>query len=199
MPPKSSQSGEDKKDQPEQSTFSRQSEKRSNFFSVPAPIKQLFDVFPIVTYAPNALPQRTPKSSRIPSLYVFSTDADAAAGKPSFNPTCLKWQVCLHSCTFRRKILIMMEQTFLNIAGIDHRLISSNNHASPTGNLPFLLPPAPTNPSQDALPPIPANKLVTYATERGARISESSSMRYDAYQSLLDHRIRNAWVSYSLR
>jgi len=37
--------------------------------------------------------KRTPRSSRIPSFYVFSTDENAAAGRPSFNPGCLKWQV----------------------------------------------------------------------------------------------------------
>ena len=76
-----------------QSAFKRQTQKVSNFFSVPAPFKALFESVPVITYTPNALPQRSPKSSRIPSLYVFSTDADAAAGRPSFNPSCLKWQV----------------------------------------------------------------------------------------------------------
>ena len=87
------------------------------------------------------------------------------------------------------------QQTFLNIAGIDHRLISSNNHSSPTGSLPFLLPAVyGSNTSQDSLVPIPSNKFVKYAIEHGGRVEESSSMRYEAYQSLLDHRIRNAWV-----
>lgn len=87
-------------------------------------------------------------------------------------------------------------QTFLNIAGVDHRLISSNNHSSPTGSLPFLLPAVyGANTSQDSLTPIASNKFVKYATEHGGKVEESSSMRYEAYQSLLDHRIRNAWVS----
>jgi metaxin len=87
-------------------------------------------------------------------------------------------------------------QTFLNIAGVDHRLISSNNHSSPTGSLPFLLPAVyGPNISQDSLTPIASNKFVKYATEHGGKVEESSSMRYEAYQSLLDHRIRNAWVS----
>jgi hypothetical protein len=64
-----------------------------NLFSVPPPVKRLFDKVPLLTYPPNPLPQRAPKASRIPSLYVFSNDGDAAAGRPSFNPTCLKWQV----------------------------------------------------------------------------------------------------------
>jgi metaxin len=87
-------------------------------------------------------------------------------------------------------------QTFLNIAGVDHRLVSSNNHSSPTGSLPFLLPAIyGSNTSQDSLVPIASNKFVKYATEHGGNVEESSTMRYGAYQSLLDHRIRNAWVS----
>jgi hypothetical protein len=77
----------------EQSSFSRSTSKVRDFFSIPAPVKQLFDLVPVVTYPPNQLPLRAPKSARIPSLYVFSKDQDAAAGRPSFNPSCLKWQV----------------------------------------------------------------------------------------------------------
>ncbi|TVY85594.1 Metaxin, partial [Lachnellula willkommii] len=38
------------------------------------------------------------------------------------------------------------------------------------------------------------NKLVKYAEEQGKTVEESSSMRYEAYQSLIDHRIRDAWL-----
>jgi len=159
------------------SSFSRSARRVRDLFSIPAPVKQLFDLVPLVTYPPNQLPVRSPKPARIPSLYVFSKDQDTAAGRPSFHPSCLKWQ------------------TFLNIAGVDHRLISSNNHSSPTGSLPFLLPAGyGSNTSQHSPLPIPSNKFVEYATEHGGRVEESSSMRYEAYQSLLDHRIRNAWL-----
>jgi metaxin len=77
-----------------QSSFSRSTEKVRDFFSIPVPVKQLFNLVPVVTYPPNQLPLRAPKPARIPSLYVFSKDQDAAAGRPSFNPSCLKWQVC---------------------------------------------------------------------------------------------------------
>ena len=69
------------------------SQKVTNIFSIPAPVKSLFDLVPVVTYAPNAPPQRGLNPSKVPTLYVFTTDADAAAGRPSFNPRCLKWQV----------------------------------------------------------------------------------------------------------
>ena len=76
-----------------QTSFSRQTRKVRDLFSIPTPIKKLFDLVPVVVYPPNQLPQRAPKSARIPSLYVFSKDHDAAAGRPSINPSCLKWQV----------------------------------------------------------------------------------------------------------
>ncbi|RDW62741.1 hypothetical protein BP5796_11043 [Coleophoma crateriformis] len=177
-------------------SFSQQSTKVKDLFSIPPPLKKLFDKVPVLVYSPNPLPQRTPKSARIPSLYVFSTAKDAAAGRPSFNPTCLKWQVSLDGCGIGRgEETDAQLQTFLNIAGVDHRLISSNNHASPTGVLPFLLPTVHASASfQDSILPIPSNKLVKFATEHGAKVQESPSMRYEAYQSLLDHRIRNAWL-----
>jgi len=76
-----------------QSSLSQQTSKVRNFFSIPAPVKTLFDQVPVLTYPPNELPQRAPKPARIPSLYVFIKKEDAAAGRPSYNPSCLKWQV----------------------------------------------------------------------------------------------------------
>lgn len=78
-----------------QTSFSRQTGRVREFFSIPTPIKKLFDLVPVVVYPANPLPQRAPKSARIPSLYVFSKGRDAAAGRPSVNPSCLKWQVSL--------------------------------------------------------------------------------------------------------
>ncbi|TVY43727.1 Metaxin [Lachnellula subtilissima] len=158
-----------------QTSFAQHTSKIRHFFSIPAPVKVLFDKVPVLTYPPNDLPQRAPKPARIPSLYVFIKKEDAAAGRPSYNPSCLKWQ------------------TFLNFADINHRLMPSSNHASPSGVLPFLLPPSKT--PQEAPTPITSNKLVKYVEEQGKTVEESSSMRYEAYQSLIDHRIRDAWVS----
>lgn len=68
------------------------------YFSIPTPVKMLFDKVPMVVYAPNELPERAQRSARIPNLYIFSTEKDATAGQPSFNPSCLKWQVrCIQS------------------------------------------------------------------------------------------------------
>lgn len=77
----------------EESSFSRSTRNVRDFFSIPTPVKHLFDLVPLVTYTPNQLPLRAPKPARIPSLYVFTKNQDAAAGRPSFNPSCLKWQV----------------------------------------------------------------------------------------------------------
>ena len=87
----------------------------------------------------------------------------------------------------------------MKIAGVDHDLVSSNNHASPTGVLPFLLPACSSSSqlSMDAPLPVPSNKLSKYAAEHGEKVEESPSIRYEAYQSLLDYRIRNAWVGAS--
>jgi metaxin len=74
-------------------SFKRQANRVRDLFSIPAPVKRLFDKVPVLTYPPNELPQRAPRPTKLPSLYVFIGDEDAAAGRPSFNPGCLKWQV----------------------------------------------------------------------------------------------------------
>ncbi|KAJ6440349.1 mitochondrial outer membrane protein (Sam35) [Purpureocillium lavendulum] len=86
-------------------------------------------------------------------------------------------------------------QTFLRIAGVDVELVKSNNHASPSGSLPFLLP-ASSDPRPDV--PLTGSKIERYALERGENvINDLSSPRFEAYLSLLSHRVRPAWL-YSL-
>lgn len=70
----------------------RQAPSRS-IFDVPAPIKHLFDRFPLLAYSANQLPHRAPRDRQEHVLYVFTTDEGALRGTPSFNPACLKWQV----------------------------------------------------------------------------------------------------------
>ncbi|KAG4031829.1 hypothetical protein MFRU_008g01880 [Monilinia fructicola] len=167
-----------------QSNFTRQKNAVTDFFTIPRPVKKLFDKVPVITYPGNELPQRRPgpnkrrdQDARLPSLYIFckEDDEELSEGRPSFNPGCLKWQ------------------TFLKLAGVDHRIVSSNNHASPTGVLPFLLPAIKSNPSQDCLP-IPSNGLVKYAREQGKKLHEPKGRKLEAYQALIDHNIRNAWL-----
>jgi metaxin len=64
-----------------------------SLFTVPAPIKQLFDQFPLHTYPVNDLPQRAPQNRDAHVLYIFTSGNDALKGSPSYNPACLKWQV----------------------------------------------------------------------------------------------------------
>ncbi|KAM3074241.1 hypothetical protein ACMFMG_002935 [Clarireedia jacksonii] len=172
-----------------QTNFTRQTNAVKDFFSIPGPVKKVFDKVPVLTYPANELPQRagskgkgnTDRDARLPNLYIFCREGDEgdegeSGGRPSFNPGCLKWQ------------------TFLKLAGVDHKIVSSNNHASPTGVLPFLLPGIKSSSSQDNHLPIPSSGFVKYAKKQGRKVQEPQSMRYEAYQSLIDHRIRNAWL-----
>ncbi|KAL2157351.1 hypothetical protein VTH06DRAFT_6169 [Thermothelomyces fergusii] len=163
---------------------------------IPRPLQRLFDSFPLRIYEPNELPERSRRltSGDLPTLYVFSTESDARLGLPSFNPTCLKWQ------------------TLLRLAGLDFRTAPSTNHASPTGSLPFLLPPrtspAPTTTSPAPAPvPVPASDLLSFARKhrRPARPtidgagdggSELPSLpgRARAYLALVTHSLRAAWL-----
>ncbi|KAI2473135.1 hypothetical protein F4781DRAFT_222991 [Annulohypoxylon bovei var. microspora] len=148
----------------------------STWLAIPAPLARLFKRFPLLTYPPNELPARSPSARDVATLYVFISDRDALNGLPSFNPNCLKWQ------------------TFLKLAGVDFEVVSSTNHASPTGALPFLLPPSSlSNPTSHT--PIPSSQLEQYATENGTTgIPDITTLKLEAYESLLDHRIRNAWL-----
>lgn len=65
----------------------------SSITTVPAPVKRLFNKFPLVTYPANDLPVRAPRQRQRPQLYIFTTEHGARNAEPSFNPSCLKWQV----------------------------------------------------------------------------------------------------------
>ena len=65
----------------------------SGWFKVPTILARLFKRFPLLTYPPNELPARSPRLRDLPALYVFISEEDALRGLPSFNPSCLKWQV----------------------------------------------------------------------------------------------------------
>ncbi|KAI9167713.1 Metaxin-1 [Paramyrothecium foliicola] len=153
------------------------------FFAVPAPVRELFKLFPLHVYPAEPLPLRaadlaSPSSQR-PRLFVFSNAVDARDGRPSYNPSCLKWQ-----CT---------TQTILRVAGVDVELVPSNNHASPSGALPFLLPSSPT--SYAAVSPLTSSKIGRYAQDHAQdRLRDESHPRLQAYQSLLTQNIRPAWL-----
>lgn len=136
-------------------------------------MRSLFNHFPLRVYGPEPLPVRAPAHhpSGRPALYVFAGDLDAARGRPSFNPSCLKWQ------------------TVLRIAGVDVELVPSNNHASPSGALPFLLP--------AAAAPLTGDKIYQYAKEHAQHSIKPPSVptpRLEIYEALLTQNIRPAWV-----
>ena len=72
----------------------------------------------------------------------------------------------------------------------------SSNHASPSGALPFLLQ---TWDDGVTKPPIASRQLRAWAEKAGREKAvsdgELADSRYEAYSSLLDHRLRNAYVS----
>ena len=147
-----------------------------HWFTAPAPIRKLFKLFPLRVYPAEELPHRAPSATREkPSLYVFVAEEDALKGRPSFNPSCLKWQ------------------TFLRIAGVEVDLVPSNNHASPSGALPFLLPASTTG--SGALRPLTGERIHKYGKEHASNsLPDVSSFRMEAYQALLTQNIRPAWV-----
>ncbi|EFQ29191.1 uncharacterized protein GLRG_04335 [Colletotrichum graminicola M1.001] len=69
-----------------------------SWFAVPAPVAALFRRFPLAVYPANDLPLRSPSRGDLPTLYVFVADDDAPRGRPSFNPSCLKWQKPVDEC-----------------------------------------------------------------------------------------------------
>jgi metaxin len=69
----------------------------ADFFQLPAPVKGIFDKFPLKTYPSNDLPCRSPQIKDANVLHVFTTKEGASQNAPSFNPACLKWQVKDHS------------------------------------------------------------------------------------------------------
>jgi metaxin len=177
-----------------EATRSQQKPSRS-LFDVPTPIKQLFDKFPLLTYPVNELPQRAPRHRNEHVLYLFTTEKEASRGAPSYNPACLKWQVRgdyhVQWPTPTNELL----QTYLKFSDINFRVASANNHASPSGALPFLLPASPD--PLKAAQPVPSGKLQRWTTNNSpAAVEESGDARYEAYLSLLDHRIRRAWVGH---
>jgi len=147
----------------------------SSWWTLPPPLRRVFDRFPLVNYPSNALPQRAPRRRNENILYIFHSQDPKLRDAPSFNPSCLKWQA------------------YLKFHGIPFRTRLSNNHASPTGALPFLLP-APKETSRPASP-VPANRLAKWVVSQGGK-EENLDMRLEAYTALIDHTIRSAWLYY---
>jgi hypothetical protein len=65
----------------------------SSYFTAPEPIRQLFEKVPLITYPANDLPHRSRRQKTQHVLHMFTTAYGARMDSPSFNPSCLKWQV----------------------------------------------------------------------------------------------------------
>ena len=67
-----------------------------SIFSVPRPIKRVFDAFPLPRL-PAQRPPRPAAAARAAAsghaLFLWTMPEDAEARRASFNPGCLKWQV----------------------------------------------------------------------------------------------------------
>ncbi|KAJ9601954.1 hypothetical protein H2200_013513 [Cladophialophora chaetospira] len=147
----------------------------SSWWQLPPAIRRVFDRFPLITLPANALPQRAPTKRNENVLYIFQSDDPELRNAPSFNPSCLKWQA------------------YLKFHGIPLRTRPSNNHASPSGVLPFLLP-APQDASRPPSP-IAANRMAKWVVSQGGK-EEAFHTRQEAYTALIDHNIRSAWLYY---
>lgn len=78
---------------PDRSTRAQGDQKQ--WFTTPSSIKSLFDNFPLRTYPPNELSPCDAQDATQHRLYIFTTAEGARLGSPSYNPSCLKWQVSL--------------------------------------------------------------------------------------------------------
>ncbi|KAB2581127.1 Metaxin-1 [Lasiodiplodia theobromae] len=160
----------------------------SSITTVPAPVKRLFDKFPLVTYSANELPLRAPRERQRHQLYIFTTEDGALRGEASFNPSCLKWQ----SPGADRSGCL---QTYFKFSGVDFVTVASSNHASPSGALPFLLPGGANASVLDQPHVVPSGKLQKWVMDNGSTpVEEPDDDRFEAYMSLLDHDIRRAWL-----
>jgi len=146
----------------------------ASWFSLPTPIRALFDTFPLVTYDENSLPQRVSSSRNQTTLHIFTLAASSDNANLSPNPACLKWQA------------------YLLAKRIPFQTVSATNHASPSGALPFVLPAARSRkePQPQA---ISSSKIQRWTENQGAP-EEKEDLRLEAYTSLIDQNIRNAWL-----
>jgi metaxin len=140
---------------------------------LPAPIRRLFDLFPLITYPSTALPTSSPRVSAQPTLHIFTAPSTSSPDAPSFNPTCLS------------------TQTYLRLCNIPFRTAAATNHASPTGQLPYLTPPG----SRTAL--APADRIHAWAEEFGQKPNgqDIEDPETKAFLALVEEgAVRDAWV-----
>lgn len=144
---------------------------RSNLLKLrlPSTIRSLFDAFPWFTYEENTLPQRSRIVTSVNTLHVFALD-----GEPfSPNPACLKWQA------------------YMMLKRIPFKVVNSNNHASPTGALPFILP---AHNSKDPQPQAIVSSKIQRWVENQTAKEDPDSVLERVLTSLIEQNIRAAWL-----
>ncbi|KUI58500.1 hypothetical protein VP1G_05758 [Cytospora mali] len=178
--------------------------------TIPAPLQRLFDAVPLVTYPPNELPYRSPGATDLPTLHVFISEEDAARGAPSFNPSCLKWQTFLRiaGVQFHLRPSTNHASPTGALPFLQPPIPSISTTSSTTTTTTTTTPSTPNHQRLEprTLLPIPSSRLEAYAAQHGALPPptltpeaptpqlQSQARRRQAYQSLLDGPIRNAWL-----
>jgi metaxin len=166
-----------------------------SIFWIPRPIKRIFDAFPLHVYPPNARPaqrQRAPRRGAGHVLFLWTTPEDAEAGRASFNPGCLKWQVRRLPWQAGMKVDTVL-QAYFNARNVSFRTLASCNHASVSERLPFFVA------DPDVASPFSGSTASTsdfgiWAAEQKDSWPRELEMQYDAYMSLLDNEIQRIWV-----
>lgn len=126
----------------------------------------------IEDFYPSAARQHVERS--INTLYSFTDSTDGSVA--SFNPACLKWQ------------------TYLRIRNVPFDTHPSNNHASPSGSLPFLIT---SSPSDRISQTVPSTKLGRWIEEHAvgsANTVDTDGGDYRAFLCLLEGAVRDAWL-----
>ncbi|KAF2725840.1 hypothetical protein K431DRAFT_238014 [Polychaeton citri CBS 116435] len=150
-----------------------------SIFSIPPGLRRVFDKYPLVSYEGNDAPIRAPRTAHHHVLHIFTSEESAKSSKPSFNPSCLRYQ------------------TYLKFTRLEFLTTPSSNHASPSGSLPFLLPALSEKHGPLKLQePVSANKLRKWLKncKEAKPVEEPEDVRYEAYASLVEDRIRKAWL-----
>lgn len=168
-----------------------------NLFSIPAPLKRLFDQFPRRVYLANHLPARTahllpntdPDSDQRHALFIWTAGAGCHdEWIASFNPTCLTWQI--HLLLHRQPI----------------QIVASSNHAcSPGSALPLLIPnlkiKGPFTLDRDSLTTSDLERWLAKEQDKKTDDikeekdrSTQSQHQQKIWRALIDGPIRRAWL-----
>ncbi|KAK5992404.1 hypothetical protein PT974_05808 [Cladobotryum mycophilum] len=168
-------------------------EPRGSMFAVPTPIRELFKLFPLITLPSEPLPARAPERIRErPRFYVFAREKDVLGSLPSFNPSCLKWQVqkFLHQDllkSVKRDVLSLDVDILEDSCVIEQPCVTLGSSPFPTTTFDVHL---------ELLPPLPVtgDKIGRYAREKSSINIPNDPPRVEAYSALLTQNIRPAWL-----